>query len=87
MNEDTVKGNWLSERDAEDSTPQDESLDDAADVDAFATAPEAPKTSAAPPDNVRRVASPKSLHDRTARRTRPRMSLKMLRLSLAYGTL
>lgn len=29
---DTVKGNWLSERDAEDSTPQDESLDDAADV-------------------------------------------------------
>lgn len=29
---DTVKGNWLSERDAEDATPQDESLDDAADV-------------------------------------------------------
>ena len=29
---DTVKGNWLSERDAEDTTPQDESLDDAADV-------------------------------------------------------
>lgn len=29
---DTVKGNWLSERDAVDATPQDESLDDAADV-------------------------------------------------------
>lgn len=29
---DTVKGNWLSERDAEDATPQDDALDDAADV-------------------------------------------------------
>ena len=29
---DTVKGNWLSERDAEDTTPQDDSLEDAADV-------------------------------------------------------
>ncbi|MDQ1308159.1 MAG: hypothetical protein QG671_3993, partial [Actinomycetota bacterium] len=29
---DTVKGNWLSERDAVDATPQDDSLDDAADA-------------------------------------------------------
>jgi hypothetical protein len=29
---DTVKGDWLSEKDAEDATPQDESLEDAADV-------------------------------------------------------
>jgi ATP-dependent helicase YprA (DUF1998 family) len=29
---DTVKGNWLSERDAEDATPQDEALEDAADI-------------------------------------------------------
>lgn len=28
---DTVKGNWLTEKDAEDNTPQDESLEDAAD--------------------------------------------------------
>jgi superfamily II DNA/RNA helicase len=29
---DTVKGEWLSERDAEDATPQDEALEDAVDV-------------------------------------------------------
>lgn len=29
---DTVKGNWLSERDAEDATPQDDALEDAADI-------------------------------------------------------
>ncbi len=29
---DTVDGKWLSERDAEDATPQDDALDDAADV-------------------------------------------------------
>ncbi|MGH3491827.1 MAG: DUF1998 domain-containing protein, partial [Sciscionella sp.] len=29
---DTVKGDWLSEKDAEDATPQDDSLGDAADI-------------------------------------------------------
>ncbi len=29
---DTVKGNWLSEREAEDATPEDDSLEDAADT-------------------------------------------------------